>query len=438
MCSDHHDHDKDKDEALVATPAGKPFHWGRGKHTCQGGFGAAKDASCWVCGSTEHKSPHHYLHNQQSGSDTISKPTGKDAGAHIAAVESDNEDGVFGVSDTLSDNGDSDMPDLLSIKSSDEEDGNGSISTNDWFSLTEEDPWSDDEVLEVDVNAVEHPTSPAHPSLDANVTMPAGSSTPTPRCMELYDSSATQHILPYHDSFETYSDITPKPFTAANKQVFSATGMGDMIVEVPNGYNVSRLHLTEVLFSCKVGYTLVLIGWLDELGFSTTFTEGFCTIHGTDGETIGRILHSTRGLYCVVQEHNTTNTASEHITVMELHCHFGHIALSVACQLATRGLVNGLIFDNSKDDGTFCELCVYSKATCKPIAKEREGEHAEHVGDVIWSDVWGPSPMPTLGGRHYYITFTNDHSRLTHLYSLRQRVALLMPIRLLKPGSTGS
>ena len=84
------------------------------------------------------------------------------------------------MSDAWSDNGDGDMPDLLSIEPSDEEDGNGSISTDDWFSLTEEDPWSDDEVLEVDVNAVEHPTSPAHPSLDADVAMPAGSSTPTP------------------------------------------------------------------------------------------------------------------------------------------------------------------------------------------------------------------------------------------------------------------
>ena len=33
MHSDHRNCDKDKDEALAAMPAGKPFHWGRGKHT---------------------------------------------------------------------------------------------------------------------------------------------------------------------------------------------------------------------------------------------------------------------------------------------------------------------------------------------------------------------------------------------------------------------
>ena len=106
---------------------------------------------------------------------------------------------------------------------------------------------------------------------------------------------------------------------------------------------------------------------------------------------------------------------------MELHCRFGHIAPSAAHQLADQGLVSGLIFDDSKDGGTFCESCVYGKATHKPIVKERVGECAGNVGDIVWSDVWGPALIPTLGGRHYYVMFTDDHSRLTYLYSLCQK-----------------
>ena len=150
-----------------------------------------KDLSCWVCGSTKHKSPHHYLCNQQSGNDMKSKPTSKDAGAHVAAVKSDDEDSVFGVSNVWSDDGDDDMPSLLLVESSDEEDGNESISTDDWFSLIKEDPWSNDEVLGADIDAVEQSMSPAHSSLDDNVAMSTGSSAPTLQHMELYDSSAT-------------------------------------------------------------------------------------------------------------------------------------------------------------------------------------------------------------------------------------------------------
>jgi len=53
----------------------------------------------------------------------------------------------------------------------------------------------------------------------------------------------------------------------------------------------------------------------------------------------------------------------------------GHISLTVAHHLAENGLVSGLKFDLSKDKPTFCEACVYTKATRKPVAKEHAGMH---------------------------------------------------------------
>ena len=108
---------------------------------------------------------------------------------------------------------------------------------------------------------------------------------------------------------------------------------------------------------------------------------------------------------------------------MELHQRMGHVALSVACRLTEQGLVRGLKFDKSVDEGTFCESCVYVKATRKPIAKEREGERhgAIEVGTLMHSDVWGPSPVAMLGGRRYYVTFTEDKTRLTYMHLLCQK-----------------
>ncbi|KIN93487.1 hypothetical protein M404DRAFT_94062, partial [Pisolithus tinctorius Marx 270] len=63
----------------------------------------------------------------------------------------------------------------------------------------------------------------------------------------------------------------PKTFVAANKQSFNATAIGDLIIEVPNGCDVTKLRLTEVLYSPVVGYTLVSVGRLDQLGYSVTF-----------------------------------------------------------------------------------------------------------------------------------------------------------------------
>ena len=43
------------------------------------------------------------------------------------------------------------------------------------------------------------------------------------------------------------------------------------------------------------------------------------------------------------------------------------------------------------------------------------------MGALTWLDVWGPVPIETLGGRQYYVTFTDDHSRLTYLCTLHQK-----------------
>ena len=115
-------------------------------------------------------------------------------------------------------------------------------------------------------------------------------------CVEVYDSRCTRHITPYHDDVDNFIEISLKSFWAANKLDFTAVGMGEMTVDVPNGIDISQLRLTEVMYSPEVGYTLVFVGRLDENGFSVTFANGKCTIQG-EGECIGAIPKTGCGLY---------------------------------------------------------------------------------------------------------------------------------------------
>jgi len=96
--------------------------------------------------------------------------------------------------------------------------------------------------------------------------------------VEIFDSGTTRHISPYRDDFVNLSAITPKTLHAANKESFSTVGVGELVIDIPNGVDISQLHLTEVLYSPQVGYTLVSIGRLDEKGFSATFGGGKCIL----------------------------------------------------------------------------------------------------------------------------------------------------------------
>ncbi|KAG2065752.1 hypothetical protein BDR04DRAFT_960836, partial [Suillus decipiens] len=155
---------------------------------------------------------------------------------------------------------------------------------------------------------------------------------------------------------------------------------------------------------------LISIGHLDELGYSITFTDGTCIIQDPTEDIVGQIPKSGHGLYHVIHkpDSNSTNAAVETITVMELHKHMGHIAPSIARHLAENGLVLGIKVNLSSGETTFCKSCIYVKATWKPIAKVCEGERAKEFAGKVHTDLWGPVPVATLGGRSYYISFTDD------------------------------
>ena len=65
-----------------------------------------------------------------------------------------------------------------------------------------------------------------------------------------------------------------------------------------------------------------------------------------------------------------------------------------------------------------CDSCKYAKATRKPIKKDCQTSRAAKFGDKIYLDVWGPSPIQTPDHKSYYVSFTDDHTRWTHLQPL--------------------
>ena len=97
----------------------------------------------------------------------------------------------------------------------------------------------------------------------------------------------------------------------------------------------------------------------------------------------------------------------------------GHISPEIAQKLVSQGLVTGVHLETiDSGDKFFCESCIYAKSSRKPIQKVRGGERATEFGEEVHSDLWGPAPVESRGGKRYYITFTDDKTHLTHLYLL--------------------
>jgi hypothetical protein len=210
-----------------------------------------------------------------------------------------------------------------------------------------------------------------------------------------------KHISPYRDDINNFVEIPPKPFHSANKVKFSAVGMGEMMIDVPNSADISQLQLMEVLYSPEVGYTLVFIGQLDEKDFSATFSGRKCILTRPDGSRVGMVPTNCHGLYHVEHEPESANAAIKVVMLYQLHRHLGHVLPVVAQKLVEDGFVTGVRLESTPEGSEFfCESCVYAKATRKPVSKAQQGTQAENFGDEIHSDVWGPAPVATKSWKH--------------------------------------
>ena len=364
--------DQDKDEAFQSAITLRKSN-GKGKNQKLCGV-------CWNCGEKEHFKDK-YLKPATDNKNDSSKPK---ASAANATIKSDSEgEGAFFIEPEPLDNC-SDIPKPGAMSDLDEEPFEGGYSSDggatDWFSEVDEkaeSDWNMEELsrvngsecsssinVDLDLVSTSEPDEFAVQIGVGNIDLPQA---------EIYDSSCSKHLTPYHDALKNFVEIPPKSFRAANKQNIIATGMGKMIINIPDGTDVSQLRLTEVLCSLEVGYMLVSVGWLDEKGFELTFSGGKCTIKGPDSRHIGTIP-KTKGLYQMAHnEPETAHTAVEELTLEQFHCQMGHISVGVTCHLVHNGFITGVRLESSSSENPFfCKSCVYAKATWKTIPKACE------------------------------------------------------------------
>jgi transposase InsO family protein len=163
----------------------------------------------------------------------------------------------------------------------------------------------------------------------------------------------------------------------------------------------------------------VLVAALDEEGYHAHIGAGHLDLTSPKGDCIGHIPRTQGRLYKVVHTSESAN-AVESMLLMELHRCLGHIAPSSARKLVQSHAIVGIELDPDSQE-TDCDAYIFARATRLPVPKVRVSPPAQHFGDEIHTDVWGPNPVATRQGRRYFATFTDDATRYTVTYLLRTK-----------------
>ncbi|KAL5837333.1 hypothetical protein ACOSQ3_014502 [Xanthoceras sorbifolium] len=249
----------------------------------------------------------------------------------------------------------------------------------------------------------------------ANVTEEAGDamilSVNSPIESWILDSGASFHATLCREIMENYVSGNFGKVHLADDETLKIVGKGDIRLKLPNG---STWKLQGVRHIPGLKRNLISIGQLDGEGYCTTFS-------GCEWKITKGALVVTRGkkcgtLYVTSNLENIVAVADADGKSNLWHQRLGHMSEKGMKTLLSKGKLPDL---KAVDVG-LCEDCIFGKQKKVSFAKIGKIPKAEKL-ELIHTDVWGPSPVSSLSGSLYYVTFIDDSTRKVWVYFLKKK-----------------
>lgn len=67
----------------------------------------------------------------------------------------------------------------------------------------------------------------------------------------------------------------------------------------------------------------------------------------------------------------------------------------------------------------YCNSCLCNKSHRLPFSNNTL--HSVHPLQLLYSDVWGPSPVTSVDAKLYYVLFVDHYTRYSWLYTVQQQ-----------------
>ncbi|GKV53176.1 hypothetical protein SLEP1_g59714, partial [Rubroshorea leprosula] len=183
-----------------------------------------------------------------------------------------------------------------------------------------------------------------------------------------FDSGYCNHMSSITTHFSSMSPNNSFP------DIYSADGSPMNVSHIGN-VSTKSLTLPNALLVPKLSYNLLSVGQLCDLGLEVTFSAHGCRVQ--DPRT-GQLL----GTVCAA-----TNISPLHLW----HSQLGHTSVGKLRPLISRGLLGSV-----PNESVHCVSCQSAKQLALSFSSSYS--HSTTPFDLVHSDVWGPSPTPTMGG----------------------------------------
>uniref|UniRef100_A0A2N9HUB6 Integrase catalytic domain-containing protein n=1 Tax=Fagus sylvatica TaxID=28930 RepID=A0A2N9HUB6_FAGSY len=219
----------------------------------------------------------------------------------------------------------------------------------------------------------------------SSASNPALSVTPGISSEWFLDSACCNHMTDNPHLTSAHTPPVLPTITTADGSAMTVSHVGS--ISTPN------LSVSDVFCVPKLHLNLLSVGQLTELGLNLFFSSRGCLVQDSrTGQIIGTARKVGR-LFELTSLHFPSSSISAPVIAasasIELwHSHLGHVSLPRIQTLVSRGLLGSV--SSSPFD---CMPCQLSKQPALPFNNSES--IASTTFDLIHSDVWGPSPVPT-------------------------------------------
>nr|GEW43769.1 retrovirus-related Pol polyprotein from transposon TNT 1-94 [Tanacetum cinerariifolium] len=180
----------------------------------------------------------------------------------------------------------------------------------------------------------------------------------------------------------------------------------DMVKNLQSG-NLGKVSLADdqVLDITDLRRKLISVDKLDDEGFNVHFGGGQWKV--IKGNLVIAKGKKKGSLYMVEIHGDGVHAVTAHPSPSNLwHQRLGHMSDKGLKMLAQKGKFPDL----KKVETEFCESCVLGKQKRTTFVKTGKTPKAQKL-ELVHSDVFGPTPVSSLGGKNYYVTFIDDSTR---------------------------
>ncbi|KAJ9680649.1 hypothetical protein PVL29_019846 [Vitis rotundifolia] len=187
------------------------------------------------------------------------------------------------------------------------------------------------------------------------------------------------------------------------------SGNKDLFSSITTTSALPTITLTNGSQTCS--FNLISISKITRtLNCSITFSDKFVTLQDwCTRKTIG-IGRESQSLYHLTSPSTPAICISTDAPLL-IHSRLGHPSLSKFQKMVPRFSFLSLLA---------CESCQLGKHTCVSFPK-RLNNRAKSPFELVHTDVWGPCQTASTLGFQYFVTFIDDYSRCTWLFSIFQK-----------------